>query len=293
MTTENALAVVDAAALNALANEVGAGADDLQGNNYLPSLKVNYMEEDEAGRELKKGLFFLSNMDTTVYAKTVVIRPLMQLYQWTQYDEKERKTLNRTRFIRNFSEEARDEKGTVRCGKPTSRELKDNPKLAERYEDIKCYRHIYALVSYKGTDIDGVEHEVKDVLATLRLKGANFINFQTDYIDKMPKGSNIWDYEAILTVTKEKNDPTSAASYYVIHYDIDNKTKLPFTNAIMDTVRAIKATVDDINRTIDRKYEAAHQASRDADDDDIAINALDITPSRSLADDFAVDDIPF
>ena len=278
----NELTVVDQHELDAFAASVGANAEDMQGgNDFLPALKVNYNEEDANGKELKKGLFFLDNVDVKVYAKNVKIRPLLQYFQWTQYNKAEKKTINRTRFIPDFGQEARDEKGTVRCGKPTSKDIKANPSLKDKFDDITCYRHIYALVSYDGADADGVKHSVENVVCTIRLHGANFIPFQDEYVANMPKGSRIWDYEAKLGVTKEKNDPASATSFYVIHFDTDFGSKLTFDAPTFATLKGLREKVDMLNNDIDSKYYAAlsNKTSSDA-----AINALDITPKDLGAD---------
>ena len=292
----NDITVIDQNELAAFADEIGANADAMKGGTYLPTLKVNYNEDNpETGKELKRGVFFLTNQDVTVYSKTAVIRPLMQVFQWTKYDELAKKTLNRTKLVTNFGEQARDELGTEKCGKPAAKLLKADPALAKRYEDITCYRQIYALVSYDGTDEDGNEHSVKDVLATLRLKGANFMPFQEEFIAFMPRDSRLWDFTARLGVTKEKNDPTSATSFYIIHFDGDFKTKLPLTTPIFETLMGLKSNVDDINNEIDKKYFASLTA-KSVDDSAAAIRALDITPNVSkvdtLANDF-VDEIPF
>ena len=156
--------------LKALADRAGAVQS---GSNFLPQLRVNYEDETPEGISLKKGTFFVADQDEAVYANTVTFRPLTQHFQWVDYDEVQEKTVNRTRFIANFKEEARDEKGGVRCGKPSSKELKANPNLAKQYESITCYRHLQGIVKYTGKTAAGVETEVENVVS-LRLKGSNF-----------------------------------------------------------------------------------------------------------------------
>ena len=281
MTQE--IALINEDELSAFASSVGANSEDLQGTNFLPSLKVNYNEENpETGKELKRGTLFLTGQDVTVYAKTVTIRPLMQYFQWVDYDVEAKKITNRTRFISHFGEEARDEKGTVRCGKPASKEIKANPGLKKMYESITCNRQIYALISYVGEDENGTSHTVTDVLATVRLKGDSFTPFQDEYIAQMPKNTRLWDFSASVYTTKKKNDPSSATTYFVVHFEPDFKNVLPVTSDVFNTLKAIKAEVDEINRDIDHKYYASISSKNE---DDEAINALDITAS-SLAADF-------
>src|SRR5690606_31561182 len=116
MTTD--LTVIDQNELAQFINTTGVSAEDLNsgGGDYIPNLRINYHDEDAQGKEIKPGLFFVTNQDVPVYAKTVKWRPLLQHFQWTQWNDDDKKVENRTIFITNFGEEARDEKGTVRCG---------------------------------------------------------------------------------------------------------------------------------------------------------------------------------
>ena len=67
--------------IEAFAAASGINEDDLSGSrDYLPQLKVNYNEDitiDGVTKELKKGTFFLTGQDTTLYAKNVTIRPFL------------------------------------------------------------------------------------------------------------------------------------------------------------------------------------------------------------------------
>jgi hypothetical protein len=281
------LAVVNQEELDAFANAAGLSADDLSGGaDYLPQLKVNYLEEnEETKKELKKGTFYLTGQDVTVYAKNVTIRPLLQHFQWTDYSQVEKKTVNRTKFIVNFNEEARDEKGTLKCGKPDSKTLKNNPKLIEEWENVKCYRTLHVLVSYTGVDEDGNEHTVKDVLATMRLKGANFTPFKEEFIDNMPKNSKLWDYELTLGTTREKNDPSSATYFYIIHFDADYSKRLPVTQGVYDLAKSAQGRIDEFNGQVEVKY---FKAISEGQKTDRAQDSID----KALDGDFK-DDIPF
>lgn len=289
--TNTAVSTFNQSDIDALANQLGVSAEDLTGGgDYLPQLKVNYDEENpETKKELKKGLFFLTNQDVTVFAKSVNFRPLLQHFQWTQWDDDNKITINRTIFITNFRQEAIDEKGSVKCGKPPSKELKDNKELREKYEDITCYRHITGLVSYTGQDENGVEHTVENVVCTLRVKGANFSPFDEEFIKVMPKSSRLWDFSIGLSTTREKN---GATYYYVIHFLPDFATRLVMDQTVYDTVVGVNNRMNDINKEIHDKYVKAI-ASRGTEQ--AAIDALDITPKdsgRSLDDDLN-GDIPF
>lgn len=258
--TNTEVAIIDDAELDAFASQAGVNEEDLSGaTDYLPQLKVNYQEENPTTKkELKKGTFFLTGKDKAVYAKNVVFRPLLQDFQWTEWNKEQKKTVARTVFIKNFGEEARDDKGTVRCGKPTSKEIKErtktNPKYPELFEGIKCYRTVHGLVSYVGTDEDGVEYTIENELCVLRLKGANFNPFKDEYLDNLPKGSRLWDYDLNLGTTREKNDPSSATYFYVVHYDADFTNRKVMTADVFDMVKSADARVKEFNVEIEAAY---------------------------------------
>lgn len=264
MTTE--LMVIDQQEYEAFLAASGGTAEDLAGGtgNFLPSLRVNYEEdaEDDDAPKLK-GKFYISGTDEPVYAKSVRFRPLTHDYQWTQYDDVAKKVTNRTRLIKSFKEEARDEKGTVKCGKPASKDLKANPALAKQYEDITTYRQIQGLVSYTGIDKNGNEVVVPETLVSIRSKGANFSPFDEEFIKLMPAKSTLWEWGIDLTTTREKN---GASTYYVIHYTPDFQNKLPLSIAVFGMMKELQANIDKTNKAIDQKYYDAMSNAADLDD---------------------------
>jgi len=189
--------------LNSLASDMGASSEDLTGGggNFLPQFKV-WMDEDgdEDDAPRLKGKMFITGQEPLVYAKpgTVKFRALTQAFQLTQYDKPTNKTVNKTRLMYSFKEEARDEKGTLRCGKPTSKEIRENPALKEIYKDITTFRRLQGYVSYVGVTADGQEVVVDNVLVGLNHKGANFTAFEDEVVQKMPPKYNLWDFESGL-----------------------------------------------------------------------------------------------
>lgn len=264
------VAVLSSEEIAALAYSLGASSDDLQGGggNFLPALKV-WLEEDGDDDDAPrlKGKMYVTDQEPLVFAKpgTVRFRPLTHAYQWTKWDDAAKKTVNRTRLIFSFREEARDELGTLKCGKPLSRELRDNPNLAKLYEDITTWRRVQGLVSYTGVTADGKEVEVENLLVGLNLKGANFSPFDDEFIRVMPRGTNLWDFETKIDLTREKN---GSVTYYVMHFEPDFSNPVPLTVEVFDTIKALKADIDEINKEIDKKYYDA--LNRKSSDDDVA-----------------------
>jgi hypothetical protein len=308
MTTEakvdsTELMVISQADLDALASETGASQEDLNGGggSFLPQFKVwSEDDPDDEGAPRRKGKLFITGQEPLVFAKanTVTFRPLTQSFQWTQWDDSTKTVTNKSRLVTSFKEEARDEKGTVKCGKPPSKDLKENKALKEMYDDITTWRRIQGFVSYSGVDEQGNDVEVKDVLVSINSKGASFTAFDEEFVKKMPEKSSLWDFNARITLSKEKN---GAVTYWVMHYEGDFATKLPVNVLVFNTIKDLNDKRVAANRAIDKKYYEALEAKNG---DNAAINALKNVGGGSssgrpglnrnqLDDDFDDNSIPF
>lgn len=290
--SDNELMIVDEAALAVLADELGVNAEDLQGGGkYLPSLRVwgkDDAEEEDAPR--LKGKMYVTGIEgydepIFVVPNTITFRPLTQTFQWTQYDKEQKKTVNRTRLIPNFNEEARDEKGTIRCGKPPSKDLKDNKALQKLYEDITLYRRLQGILNFTGKTAAGKEVKVENLLSSINLKGANFLPFDEEFAKKLPAKSRLWDWVTSISTTRHVN---GQVTYWVFHFDCDFKEKEKVTPELFQSLIYLQGQINDMNKAIDKSYYDAINNKQSSED---AISALK-TVNSSLQSDMD-DDIPF
>jgi hypothetical protein len=248
-----------------------------------PLLKINLEEEDDLGNPLPKGKFMLTGQEEAVYADKVRIRPLSQFFQWTHYDPDQNKTINRTIMIPRLNVEARDEKGGVRCGKPASKFLKENPEEAKKYKNITCFRMIHCLVTYEGKTSTGKATKVENVPALLRLKGANFSSFEDEVIDKLPKGKKLYDFWVEIAASKKKN---GSVTYYVYNYVVDLGNPAPLDQLTYDTMLHIAEMVKGENTRVNAKYEAAISGKSL---DTRAMKAVDVLEEDSSLEEDLVD----
>jgi len=275
------LAVINKAEELKLASILGAVEEKSSGggsNDRLPILKTNAKRKDAQGRKVEQGLFMLQGTDEAVYAEKVTIRVLSQLYQWIHYDQEEG-LVNKTLMIPNFSHEARDMKGGVRCGKPTSKALYELPKEEQKkYADIKCYRQLRVLVSYTGKDADGDEHTIENQPAIMFLKGANFNPFNDEVVKALPRGANLYDYPIEVTAEEMEN---GSVVYYVMHFKPDMSEKLPLDQQTYDTMLHMAQMIKKDNDYVDNQYKNSIN-NRNADND--ALDALDADLADDLED---------
>lgn len=274
----NDLVTMDAAKQRELNALLGASTDE--GPTRLPILKINSKRRDAEGRKIEEGKFMVTGMDETVYADTVSIRPLSHTFQWLHFDSEAKKLANKTIIVPNFRIEPIDIKGTLRCGKPASKVMRELPKEDQKkYEDIKCYRQVRCLVTYTGKTADGVETTVTNMPAILMLKGSNFGPFEDEFIKRLPQGRNIYDFWVNLTTTEHEN---GSVTYYVIHFEPDLGNPVPLDTPTMESMYVIADMISDENSQVKRKYnEALHNKNAS----DAALDAV----GGYLDDDF--DDI--
>ena len=269
------IAVIEKAEEQKLAALLGAN-DKPQSADRLPQLKVNTMRKDAQGRKIEQGLFYLNGMDEHIYAETVRVRPLSQLFQWINYDPEENKTL----LIPNFRCEALDMKGGTRCGKPTSKVLKELPKEEQKkYTNIKCFRQLRVLVSYKGADADGNEVTIENQPAIMLLKGSNFNPFEDEFIKSIPRGKNFYDYWADVSAEELQN---GSVIYYVMHFKPDLKKELSLDQPTYDSMKVMADLIERENNVVEKAYQ---KSLRDGQSYSDAIDAV----SEVVGDDLSAD----
>jgi hypothetical protein len=264
------LVTIDAAKERALSAILGLGGESEGSSTHLPLLKINLDDEDDEGTPLPRGKFMITGQEDPVYADKVRIRPLSQMFQWVHYDPDQNKAVNRTLIIPNFRSEARDEKGGIRCGKPPSKVLRENPEMAKQYKNITCFRLVHCLVSYEGKTASGEKVTVENVPTLLRLKGANFSGFEEQVADKLPKGKKLYDFWVEISATKKKN---GSVTYYVYNYAVDLGNPVALDQPTYDTMLHIVDIVKAENTRVQRKYD---EAVRGGSIDSAAMAAVEI-----------------
>jgi|11BtaG_2_1085332.scaffolds.fasta_scaffold00037_43 hypothetical protein len=258
------LTTVQAADLAAMAKELGASGVE-NSKVIMDELKINYEDEDDSGTRLDLGHVFVKGSDKKYfYAKSFTFRPLSQMHQYTLYDAQEKKMACKSRLLTDFFEEARDTKGTLRCGKPSSKEMRDmTEEQRKKYSGVKNERQLRGLVSYTGVSSSGEEKTYENHPVLMRLKGQNnyrldekgrlYSPFETQFLKQIPRGSSMWNF-ALGVVTKRRKSAATGKAYYTFEYSPDFGSPLPIDKDIFDTITMIKQIIDDENAYVDGEY---------------------------------------
>jgi hypothetical protein len=279
--TKNNTQLVDPERERNLAMILGSSEAAPTKADYLPEIKMNVDDEDESGNPIKKGLFWIKGLEgEKAFAEKISIRPLAHHYQYLHWSQAERKLANKTILITNWGQEPIDEKGTVRCGRPDSKTLKQlTDDERGKYSEIKCFRQVRCLVDFEGKTSTGEAVKHKNLPAIILLKGSNFSPFEDEFKKVMPKGANLWDYKATVTTERRKQ---GSVVYFVMHFEPDLKKKIPLDDPTLETMQGMADMIVRENKAIQGKYQ---RALTNAQNDIRTIDAV-VSSSSDLNEDF-------
>ncbi len=258
------LTTIEANQLSELAEELGA-TSHTQTRVFMPELKINYNDEDESGKSLKMGNMYIRESGETdfYYTNKVTFRPLSQMHQYSIYSPQEQTTTCRTVLIKNFSEEARDTNGTIRCGRPSSKEMQDlTAEQREKYSDVKNQRQLRGVVSCTGKNTKGETKAYENFPVLVRLTGQNnyqvdeknklFSPFERQFLNQVPRGSSMWNFNVDITTKRRKSQAGKA--YFTYEYVPDFGTPLALNRDVYDTLMFIKEIIDAENDYVDKQF---------------------------------------
>lgn len=249
---------LDSAAIAELASQMGANSNTKPDNSNvsrLPQLVINSQVDDDEGNSLPRGHFTIKGVDTSAYAEKVNFRPLSHHFQYLEWDNVNNRMACKSKIISNFGEEPIDTRGTVRCGKPISSQLRDMaPEQKEKYAGITCFRQVRGLVSGTAKTASGEEVTWDNIPVILMLKGTNFNPFEDEYLKVIPKGRNIWDFQAALTSKRHKN---GSVTWFTFHYAPDLKNPLGLDDKVVETIQVIAASIKSENARVKKAYDLA------------------------------------
>jgi len=273
----NDLTTIDGIELAELANILGTETSSGGGDTLVrvPKLDHQHAADDDDGNPMPRGEFRLHMPDQIVYAKTVRFRPLASHVQYFLWEDDK---FVKSRALKNMREEARDTAGGIACGMPEWEVRAENEDLRQKYKD--CQRRIVrGLVSMTGHNIEGDEVIIENQPTIYFGKGrTNYGGFFNEYIKQLPKGSNIFDYEANMSTERLK---VGATVFFKIHWEPLLKNKLPMTQDVFETMKVFADTITAENKDVDDQYFKAH-----AEDslDSKAMAAIEDSLEADLAD---------
>ena len=264
-----------------IASLIGQDVPTNGGGPSINLLKINRDNEDDNGRSIPAGSFFVNLPEGTVYAKTIKFQLFMQRYQYMHYDAEANEMVSKSILAKNLypQTEIPDTIGTMRCGSvPAAQRDSLSAEQALKQKDIKCFRMLYGKVTFNdAVDADGKSVEVADLPVLWRARGSNFmpISKPLDALSAQKKPFIFFNLNASLN--RQKN---GGLVYYVSDLSIGDGP-LDFTEDDQGLLKFFDENITSENKQIMADHDKALRMSGDVIDAD----SLDASIDDALNDD--------
>lgn len=241
-----------------LLNKLDAMNDDgkkssakTQDGTTLPILKVDYGEDND-------GKLHININGEDHYSDTVWFRPLINSFKWSHYDFDKKEMMVETIEVRNiFQEEPIDTRGTLRCGKPPSKNLDEEGRA--KWKHIVFNRIIRGLV-------DVGEHT--NIPCIMFLKGASRDTIEETYLSKLAGSHHMRDYKVAVSTKRAKR---GSVNYWVVQFAPDFEQTIPVDQPTVETIQVMTSQIEERNKAVREKYT---QKLKDKNLDNTSIDAL-------------------
>ena len=264
-----------------IASLIGQDVPTNGGGPSINLLKINRDNEDDNGRLIPAGSFFVNLPEGTVYAKTIKFQLFMQRYQYMHYDAEANEMVSKSILAKNLypQTEIPDTRGTMRCGsEPAAQRDSLSAEQALKQKDIKCFRMLYGKVTFNdAVDAEGKSVEVANLPVLWRARGSNFmpISKPLDALSAQKKPFIFFNLNASLN--RQKN---GGLVYYVSDLSIGDGP-LDFTEDDQELLKFFDENINSENKQVMADYDKALRMSGDIIDAD----SVDASIDSALNDD--------
>ena len=244
-------------------------------NQGLSRLNINYDVETEDGQTLTRGDWKMMYEGEMVYAKSVLIRPILRTYEWSVFDPElgnfKCKSVQKPTMSGDFP----DTEGGNKCGRLSPQEeekLSDDDPVKLQSRTAVCNQVLYCVISgdfVKGNK-EAVKIESHPVVAYFKKSG--FVPMK-NFIESLTKQKKIMQKCWINMATAKQKK--GSVTYW---------TPVPTLKSETDITDQDKELMKKFAETVKAANQSVLEQSRDAskvqvvDADDSLANDFDATP---------------
>lgn len=247
---------------HALAKLTGQKED--RTGNSLPTLRVNYDDQDGDGNDIPRGQWscYLSD-GRRVFAKKVSFRVFLTKYQYSHYNSDKQEFVSVSVYFDKFGDEAPDTAGGFKCNKVTRKQLADltdAEKLIQK--EIKASRVCFGLLSVEGVNPRGEPVSTENEPVMFYARGTNFMPM-SDYI-KTASASEGW-LGAVKTKLSLKREKNGNVTYWTVVPETADTIK--YGKDDLELLRMFYDTVEAENKEILEKHWEAQKKKDEPQED--------------------------
>ena len=232
------------------------GQQEERTGNTLPTLRVNYDDEDADGNTIPRGQWSCYMADgRRIFAKEVQIRIFMTKYQYNHYNIDKGEHVSTSIYFDKFGDECPDTAGGFKCNKVPRKKLDELTEAEQKVQkDIKTSRVCFGLLTAEGINPRGEPVSVENEPVMFYAKGTHFMPI-SGYINKTA-ASEGWLAGVVtkLGLTKKKN---GAATYWEAVPETVGTVKCGKEEFVI--LRQFYDTVEAENKVVYDKWEAAQK----------------------------------
>jgi len=244
-------------------------------NQGLSRLNINYDVETEDGQTLTRGDWKMMYEGEMVYAKTVLIRPILRTYEWSVFDQEQGTFSCKSVQKPTMSGDFPDTEGGNKCGRLSPQEeekLSDDDPVKLQSRTAVCNQVLYCVIS--GNFVKGNKEAVKieshPVVAYFKKSG--FVPMK-NFIESLTKQKKIMQKCWINMATAKQKK--GSVTYW---------TPVPTLKSETDITDQDKELMKKFAETVKAANQSVLEQSRDAsklqivDADDSLANDFNATP---------------
>jgi len=222
-------------------------------NVGLPRLNINYDTETDDGTALTRGSWKMFLDGEFIYAKDVLIRPILRTFEWSVYDMEQGTFSCKSVQKPTLAGEFPDTLAGNKCGRLSAKEeetLSDDDPLKIKSRSAVCNQVIYGQVSGDFTKADGTKVDIKDKPFISYFKRSGFKPIR-DFIDSLTRQKKIMQKVVIKLATSRVK--SGSVTYYVpvptLHSEVQvSDTDKALMKDFSETVKAHNENVLNQNR---------------------------------------------
>ena len=253
----------------------------------IPRLAINRTPEDDDGNQLPVGHYYTydASVGQNVFGKPITLRPFISAMQYMHYDAEKGEYINRSIIFKSWKEEAVDILGGTKCGKiPFKDRSSLTPEQLEQQRTIRCYKHVYGLLSFSnGKTAQGHAHNVENLPTLYRVTGTAFTPVSSA-LDQLKKRRKLMFNCTFSLDTKRQKKGGNV--YYVPEIGVNADENLKLTDTDMETLKVFQESIDAENVQVIESYNKAKNKShtnRDSIDAKIVEDVSNNSPEEILA----------
>jgi|TARA_S200002703_G_scaffold136320_1_gene125590 hypothetical protein len=237
----------------------------------LPRLTINYDTETDDGVTLKRGAWRVWNGTAPVYADSVHIRPLMRTYEWSHWDQEERKFACKSVQKAKLGGDFPDSLGGNKCGRLSRDEEDslnpDDPRVLLS-KSVNCNQVIYGIMDAPDAIYaDGNPAPIENMAFVAYFKRSGFIPVKNFIDQELTRNKKILMQRAVIELTTEKHKKGSVL-YWTPKLSLVKEVSI--TEEDKELLKKFNDTVKGHNDTVFADYKTAQKNMMSADDSDLA-----------------------